>query len=168
MIWADIQDQQETGMRRPIMAALFAIGLAVPAFAMAAAPPSEQELRQAAASLGKGYDEAYNSKNASAMASLYTENGTLVPPGRAPVQGRQALTVYYQGRFDSGATGHMTQVNEVHVLGDGGFGIGQFSVTARGPDGAPRELHGNTVYVYEHAPDGWKLRLVTAGVVPNP
>lgn len=154
-------------MRRPITAALFAVGLAVPAFALAAPAPSEQELRQAAALLGKGYDEAYNSKSASGMASLYTENGTLMPPGRAPVQGRQALTVYYQGRFDSGATGHVTQVNEVHALGDGGFGIGQFTVTAPGPDGALHEVHGNTVYIYEHAPDGWKVRLVIGSVVPN-
>lgn len=154
-------------MRRSIMAALFALGLVVPVFAITAAPASAQDLSQAAALLGKQYDEAYNSKSASAMASLYTENGTLVPPGRPPVQGRQALTVYYQGRFDSGATGHVTQVNEVHALGDGGFGIGQFTVTARGPDGAPHEMHGNTVYIYEHTPDGWKYRLVTAGVVPN-
>jgi ketosteroid isomerase-like protein len=91
----------------------------------------------------------------------------LVPPGRPPVEGRPALTVYYQGRFDSGATGHVTRVNEVHVLGDGGFGIGQFSVTAPGPDGAPHEAHGNTVYIYEHAPDGWKLRLVIGSVTPN-
>ena len=154
-------------MRRSITAALFAIGLAVPPLAMAASPASEQELRQAATLLGTQYDEAYNSKSASAMASLYTENGTLVPPGRPPVEGRQALTVYYQGRFDSGATGHVTRVNEVHALGDGGFGIGQFSVTAPGPDGAPHEAHGNTVYIYEHAPDGWKLRLVIGSVTPN-
>jgi hypothetical protein len=57
-------------MRRSVTAALFAIGLAVPPLAMAASPASEQELRQAATLLGTQYDEAYNSKSASAMASL--------------------------------------------------------------------------------------------------
>jgi ketosteroid isomerase-like protein len=153
-------------MRRPVTAALFAMSLVVPALALAASP-SEDDLRQAAVQLGKEYDEAYNSKSASGMASLYTQNGTLVPPGRPPVEGRQAITVYYQGRFDAGATGHLTKIDEVHALGDGGFGIGEFTVTARGPDGAPHQFHGNTVYFYEHTPDGWKYRLVTAGVVPN-
>lgn len=155
-------------MRRTAIAALFALGLAAPGFAQTNAPASEQELRQAADMLGKEYDQAYNSKSASAVASLYTENGTLVPPGRAPVQGRPALAVYYQGRFDAGATAHMTRMVEVHPTGDGGFAIGQFSVTAPGPSGAPpRELHGNTVYILEHTPSGWKFRLIIASPLPN-
>jgi len=152
-------------MRSLIIAALLALGLATPAVAQ---PAIEQELRQAADMLAKGYDEAYNSKSASGMASLYAENGMLVAPGRAPVEGRQALTVYYQGRFDAGATGHATKINEVHALGSGGFGVGQFSVAAPGPNGTTREVHGNVVHVYEHGSDGWKLRLVTANVIPNP
>ena len=155
-------------MRRTAIAALFLFGLAGPALAQTNAPAGEQELRQAADTLGKEYDEAYNSKSASAMASLYTENGTLIPPGKTPVAGRQALTIYYQGRFDSGVSGHLTRMVEVHPLGDGGFAIGQFSVTAPGPNGAPpRELHGNTVYILQHTPDGWKFRLIMASPLPN-
>ena len=155
-------------MRRTAIAALFAFGLAAPSLAQQAAPAGAQDLRQAADMLGKEYDEAYNAKSASAMASLYTQDGTLIPPGRTPVQGRQALTVYYQGRFDSGVGGHVTRMVEVHPLGDGGFAIGQFSVTAPGPNGAPpRELHGNTVYVLQHTADGWKFRLVMASPLPN-
>jgi uncharacterized protein (TIGR02246 family) len=154
-------------MRRTAIAALFVLGLTAPALAQQATPASEQELRQAAAMLGAEYDQSYNTKSASAMASLYTENGTLIPPGRAPVQGRQALTVYYQGRFDTGITGHATRMVEVHPLGDGGFAIGQFSVTVPGPNGAPpRELHGNTVYILERTPAGWKFRLVMASPLP--
>ena len=152
-------------MRDLIIAAVLALGLTAPAVAE---PASEQELRQAADTLAKGYDEAYNSKTASGMASLYTEDGTLVPPSRLPVQGRPALTVYYEGRFDAGATGHATKINEVHAVGDGGFGVGQFSVMAPGPNGTMHELHGNVVDIYEHARDGWKLRLVIANVIPNP
>lgn len=154
-------------MRGSLIAALFATGLAGPAFSQQAAPASEQELRQAAEMLGSEYDKAYNSKSASAVASLYAPNGILVPPGRPPVEGRPALTVYYQGRFDSGATGHSTRINQVHAMGDGGFAVGQFSVTAPGPDGAPHELHGNSVYLLQHEQDGWKFRLVIGSAAPT-
>lgn len=153
-------------MQRYVAAAVFAIGLAGPAFAEPAAPASQQDLRQAADMLGKEYDEAYNSKSASAVASLYTPNGILVPPGRPPIEGRQALTVYYQGRFDSGAGGHLTKINQAYAFGEGGFALGQFSVTAPGSDGAPREVHGNTAYILERVPEGWKFRLIIASPAP--
>ena len=36
---------------------------------------------QAAETLGKGYDDNYNAKNAAGMAALYASDGVLVSPG---------------------------------------------------------------------------------------
>jgi uncharacterized protein (TIGR02246 family) len=147
-------------MRRPILAALLTIGLIAPAFA-------QQDLRQAADAIGQQYDQNYNSKNAAGMAALYTNDATFVPPG-AVVQGREALEKYYQGRFATGAGGHVTKITEVQPMGDGGYGVGQFAVSVPTPNGGRRELHGNLVVIYKHESGGWKIRLLTANIIPTP
>lgn len=154
-------------MRRTAMAALFAFGLTAPALAQPATQASPQELRQAAGMLGKEYDQAYNSKTSSAMAALYTHDGILVPPAHAPVEGRTALGVYYQGRFDHGVGHHTIHINQVEPIGEGGLALGRFQVEVRGPGGTMREVGGNLLFVMRHQPQGWKLRLVMASPVPG-
>ena len=91
----------------------------------------------------------------------------LISPGPV-VRGQAALKEYYASRFKLGITGHQTKVIEVHVQGDGGFGVGQFMIQAPLPGGGTREVHGNLATVYEHGADGWHLRLVAASVPPPP
>jgi len=132
-----------------------------------AAEVSQQELMQAAETLAKGYDDNYNAKNPAGMAALYANDGILVGPGGV-VRGRDALKPYYQTRFDAGAGDHVTKITEVHVQGDGGFGIGTFAVTVPTPDGGRRDIKGNLATVYQHDADGWHLRLVAASMPPPP
>lgn len=96
------------------------------------------------------------------MAALYASDGVLLSPSGAVVRGREALTAYYTRRFASGARGHSIKVIEVHVQGDGGYGVSQFSVMAPDANGGLHEEHGSIVAVYEHDPDGWRMRLVDA------
>jgi uncharacterized protein (TIGR02246 family) len=147
-----------------LAAALVGVGAGMQA---QGAEVSQQELMQAAETLGKGYDDNYNAKNAAGMAGLYASDGVLVSPGPV-IHGADNLKVYYQSRFDAGAGDHATKMTEVHVQGDGGFGIGQFSATVPAPGGGRREIKGNLATVYQHAADGWHLRLVAASVPPPP
>ena len=155
-------------MRRIALAAALAapaaFGIAISA---RAAEITQQELKQAAEVLGKSYDENYNAKNAAGMAALYESDGVLVSPGPV-IRGADNLKSYYQSRFDAGAGNHLTKIAEVHVQGDGGFGIGQFSATVPTPDGGQREIKGNLANVYRRDADGWHLRLVAASVPPPP
>jgi uncharacterized protein (TIGR02246 family) len=147
-------------MWRILLAALLAAAVAAPAWS---ADVTEQELMQAAVDLGKQYDTNYNAKNATGMAGLYAPDGVFISPGPV-LRGTAELKAYYQSRFEAGATGHQTKVVEVHVQGDGGYGIGQFAVSGPAPGGGTRELRGNLAMVYLHAADGWHLRLVVASV----
>ena len=146
------------------LVAPIAIGATMPAHT---AEVGQQELMQAAETLGKGYDSNYNAKNAAGMAALYASDGVLVTPGPV-ISGADKLKTYYQSRFDAGAGDHVTKIAEVHVQGDGGFGIGQFSATVPTPDGGRREIKGNLATIYQHGADGWHLRLVIASVPPPP
>jgi uncharacterized protein (TIGR02246 family) len=132
-----------------------------------AADVTEAELMQAAIELGRQYDANYANKNPAAMAALYAPDGLLVSPAGPIVRGREALRVYYTNRFASGARGHAIKVVEVHVQGNGGYGLIQFSVTVPTASGELREVRGSIVTIYQRDPDGWHMRLVEPSV-PEP
>ncbi len=151
-------------MLRMRMVAALALGAAGPAWA---ADVTEADLMEAATRLGHEYDVNYNAKNADAMAALYAPGGVLVSPGPV-VHGADNLKTYYQGRFTAGGREHLSKITEVHVFGDGGYGVGQFFVTVPGPAGQPKQIHGNLAMVYQHGADGWRFRMVVAGITPDP
>ena len=132
-----------------------------------AADVTEAELMQAAIELGRQYDANYADKNPDGMAALYASDGMLVSPSGPIVRGREALRAYYVKRFASGARGHTIKVVEVHVQGNGGYGVAQFSVTVPSVNGDLHEVHGTIVAIYQRDPDGWHLRLVEPSV-PEP
>ena len=121
---------------------------------------TEAELMQAAIELGRQNDANYANKNPAAMAALYAPDGLLVSPSGPMVRGREALRTYYTNRFASNAQGHAIKVVEVHVQGNGGYGLAQFSVTVPLASGGMHEVHGSMVAIYQRDPDGWHLRLV--------
>jgi uncharacterized protein (TIGR02246 family) len=134
---------------------------------VSAADVTEAELMRSAVELGRQYDANYAKKDPAAMAALYAEDGVLVSPAGSIVRGRDALRSYYTKRFESGARGHAIKVLEVHVQGEGGYGLSQFSATVPRKDGSFREVHGSIVTIYRRDADGWHLRLVIPSV-PEP
>jgi uncharacterized protein (TIGR02246 family) len=153
-------------MIRSLTLTLLALLVGAAATPALAADVTEAELMQAATSLAQQYDSNYAAKNSAGMAALYASDGVLVSPSGPIVRGRQALTTYYDKRFASGARGHAIKVIEVHVQGDGGYGLTQFSVTVPGANGNLHEEHGSIVVVYGRDADGWHMRLVQPSVPP--
>ncbi len=133
-----------------------------------AADATESELMQAATELGRQYDANYNDKKPDAMAALYTLDGVLLSPSGSVVRGREALATYYAERFASGARGHAIKVIEVHVQGNGGYGLAHFSVMAPRANGDLHEVDGRIVAIYQRDPDGWHMRLLDADVTEPP
>jgi uncharacterized protein (TIGR02246 family) len=154
-------------MKRLSNVALLTLFVIVTAGRSLAADVTEAELMQAAIELGRQYDANYANKNPAAMAALYTPDGLLVSPSGPIVRGREALRIYYTKRFASGARGHAIKVVEVHVQGNGGYGLAQFSVTVPLASGGTHEVHGSIVTIYQRDPDGWHMRLVEPSV-PEP
>ena len=56
---------------------------------------------------------------------------------------------------------------EVHVQGNGGDGLIQFSVIVPTASGGFHEVRGSIVTIYQRDPDGWHMRLVEPSV-PEP
>ena len=156
-------------MRRLFTLSLLALLVAATAVpTLSAEDVAESELMQAATELGRQYDANYNDKKPAAMAALYTLDGVLLSPSGSVLRGREALTTYYAERFASGARGHAIKVIEVHVQGNGGYGLAHFSVMAPRVNGDLHEVDGRIVAIYQRDPDGWRMRLVEASVVPEP
>jgi uncharacterized protein (TIGR02246 family) len=128
---------------------------------------TETELMRAATDLGHQYDLHYAAKDPDGMASVYAADGVLISPAGPIVRGRAAIRDYYVKRFASGAQGHAIKVLEVHIQGDGGYGVNSFSVNVPGPGGSLHEEHGTIVAIYRHDPDGWHMGLVGPSVAPS-
>jgi uncharacterized protein (TIGR02246 family) len=151
-------------MKKLFMTILLVQLVAAVSLTVRAADVTEAELMQAATVLARQYDAHYAAKDPAGMATLYATDGLLVSPAGPIVRGREALTAYYTKRFASGVKGHAIKVLEVHVQGNGGYGLAEFSVTVPKTNGEVREEHGRIVSVYQHDPDGWHLRLVIPSV----
>jgi uncharacterized protein (TIGR02246 family) len=154
-------------MQKRSIPALLAVIFGMSAAPAIAAEVTEAELMQAATELGRLYDSNYAARNPAGMASLYATDGVLVSPAGPFVRGREDLTAYYTKRFATGAHDHAIKVIEVHVQGNGGYGLAQFSVMVPRPNGETEQVHGTIAAVYQHDPDGWHMRLVEPSV-PEP
>jgi uncharacterized protein (TIGR02246 family) len=155
---------KETIMKNLVVTMCLILAIGLVASPVMAANVTEQELMAAATDLGHQYDASYAAKDPTAMARVYADDGLLISPPGPIVRGRDALKAYYVKRFASGARDHKIQVLEVHVIGNGGYGISQFSVTVPTSNGSLREEHGTIVAVYLHNKDGWHMGLVAPSV----
>jgi ketosteroid isomerase-like protein len=140
--------------------------IAIGAAMVMTASASDDDIASGADKLAHSYDDNYNHHDAAGMGAIYAPDGFLVSPGGAIIRGRAALESYYQGRFATGARDHESKIAEAHAMGDGGYGLGTFSVNAPQADGSVKRLAGNIVYVYTHSTDGWRLQAVVPSVPP--
>jgi uncharacterized protein (TIGR02246 family) len=160
---------KKTWVKKTWVTALSTIGvvgalLVVAEFPTPALALTEPELTRVATELSRQYDASYAAKDPAAMAMVYADDGVLVSPPGPIIRGREAIKAYYVKRFASGARGHAIKVLEVHVLGDGGYSIDQFTVTVPQVNGTLREEHGTIVAVYRRDRAGWHLSLIAPSV----
>ena len=89
-----------------------ALALAASAFLLSAAPsPAQQEQspqqeQRAPAAIAEAHrrlEQAFNRGDAAAVAALYTEDATLLPPGADILSGRRAAQACWQAAYDTGA-----------------------------------------------------------------
>ena len=88
----------------------------------------------------RDYERAWRANDIPALVSLFTEDGFVLQPGRAPARGREALSNVYRGqaggmlRLRALASAHSDSVG--YVIGAYGYGdapgdMGKFTLTLR-------------------------------------
>ena len=119
------------------------------------------------AGIVKSWQEAYNRKDAAAVASLYTEDAIMVVPNGV-LHGREAI----QRNLEAGlnADTHDLSVNTVasHVDGNTGWIITEWKAQIRSQDGTVRPTNGFTNAIFAQSGNNWKIRVHTNVPAPPP
>lgn len=102
------------------------------------------------AAQAKAWDEAFNSGDASKVASMYAEDGRVITGDGNVKVGREEIEALFQSFIDSGFGKHEIGVESADVKGDMGYLTGTWS----GVGGDGKDYGGHLVNVYERQPDG--------------
>jgi uncharacterized protein (TIGR02246 family) len=124
--------------------------------AAAVSPALAEDLSKTVADTVKKYEAAINGHNAKEFASLFGKDATLVSPGTPPIQGRENIEKWEEGRAKfwnklSIADGPYT------VNGSVLWTVGTWEGNANTPDGKTMDLTGNYLTVAQKEGSEWKI-----------
>lgn len=120
------------------------------------------ELRTAIEAVTIRWGEGYNAGDAAAVAALYAEDATLLPPNAEAVQGRAAIEEFFKAELELGATDLKLTTISVGGGGDVAYEVGRFTVAIPSEGGEMMRDEGKYLAIYQHQADGtWKVQFDT-------
>jgi len=129
---------------------LFALALlALPTAALAQYGDEKPDVSKVTAE----WQAAYNAGDGAAIAALYTEDGMLMPPNSASVDGREAIAAFWTVAVAEGGSTELT-TKEVYGSGDMAVEIGTYSGT--NADGSHAD-HGHFTVIYKKVDGKWLM-----------
>ena len=132
-------------MHRILLTTALAMAFVSPAFAQKA------EIE----ALNKKFVEAFNKGDFAAVASLYTKDATVLPPGAAMVLGSTAIEALWKSFGEQGSDPKLTTLDVKELGPSAAREIGTYSLNTKGSPG--KELSGKYVVVWEKVGNEWKL-----------
>ena len=103
---------------------LLALGITTAAFVKAVAA---EDVRQAVEAGNAKWMAAFNRGDAAAVAALYTDDATLMPPNSEIVEGRQGVLDFWQGAIQNGLKNASLTTVSVQASGDTAYEFKVFS-----------------------------------------
>ncbi|TWB49820.1 YybH family protein [Bradyrhizobium sacchari] len=132
-------------MRNIGLVIVFVIALAAPALAQ------KPEIE----AINAKFVEMFNKGDFSGIASLYSDDAIVLPPGSSMVQGRAAIEGMWKSMAEQVGDPKVATV-DVKALGPlVAREIGTFALTTKAP--TPQEVTGKYVVVWEKVGNDWKL-----------
>jgi uncharacterized protein (TIGR02246 family) len=116
--------------------------------------PTAFDFRSAIEKAIVAFEKAADAKDAAALASMYTEDATLMPPGSPVVKGRKNIQQFWQGFIGSGASDAKMKIADVQAFGDTAYEVGSFDVNMPTPEGSKARTQGKYVVIWKRQPDG--------------
>jgi uncharacterized protein (TIGR02246 family) len=111
---------------------------------------SETEIR----ALVQEWEKAAAAKDGRAIAALYAQSATLLPPGQPPISGRENIQTFWQGFLDAGASDARLTPTAIRGSGSCFYEIGQYSAMMPQPTGGTAQGTGRYLVVWERQSDG--------------
>jgi len=127
------------------------------AMLLAAAPALAQPLRSEIQGQDDKFAQAFNSGNAAALAQLYTQQASVLPPGAPMASGRAAIQQFWEGAIRNGLKNLSLEVISVERYGNAAREIGHFGLDAPGQAGQTSRVEGKYVVIWKRAGGNWQL-----------
>jgi uncharacterized protein (TIGR02246 family) len=102
----------------------------------------------------KSLMEAFNTGDAEAVASHYTEDGSLYPPNTDVVSGHESIASFWEGAMSMGVEKVILETNTAEAYGNLAIEEGRYKLFAPGDKLID---HGKYMVTWEKQSDGWKL-----------
>ncbi len=104
------------------------------------------------------FEAAFNRGDMAALAALYTEDATLLPPDSDAISGRQGIERFWQGVRDSGVTQIALHPQQVEASGDMAAEVATADLTAESGTGQTSTIPVKYVVVWKRQAGGpWQL-----------
>jgi ketosteroid isomerase-like protein len=103
------------------------------------------------------FGAAYDAHDANAIAALYTEHASVLPPGQDIATGRAAIAKLWGGLMDSGLKITSLQTVSLDQFGSAMREIGRFAGTVPGTDKQPKPIAGKYVVIWKRVHGKWML-----------
>lgn len=101
---------------------------------------------------------AFNRGDDAGVAAHYAEDGAILPPDSARVDGRANIQAFWKGAINAGLTDLTLKAVEVGGSGDIAFEVGEVSYSAPDKTGARSTATGKYIVVWKKGTDGvWRL-----------
>ena len=144
------------------LAACFCL-LAWPFVSLNGSPAKSEDIAQVRAAIEAGnlkFGEAVRKGDAAAIAALYSEDATILPPDSTMIKGRQAIQASWNGSLQMGIKDAVLTTVDVFGAGDYAYEIGKVLLTVQPSGQAAMQLEGKYVVVWKKAASGsWQLHV---------
>jgi uncharacterized protein (TIGR02246 family) len=109
-----------------------------------------------------GWNSAFNSGNADAVAALYAPDAVVLPSTHAVVRGTRAIKDFWNGLISAGVKDHRIEIIDAQSLGDIAYSAGKWSANASGEGGETQRYEGTIVTIFRRQDGGpWRTSLHT-------
>jgi uncharacterized protein (TIGR02246 family) len=112
------------------------------------------EVRDAIVVANEDFVTTFKGGDAAGMASLYTENGQVLPPDGDFVTGKQGIQTFWQAIFDMGIKEAGLETAEVEGHGDTAVEVGKFTLKSEGGQVLDQ---GKYIVIWKREEGRWKL-----------
>lgn len=113
-----------------------------------------QQIREAIESADEVFMETFRKGDAAGLATLYTEEGQLMPPNAGFQIGRQAIQAFWQAAMDAGIKEARIRIREVEAHGDTAIEVSDY--TLHGEGGAELDA-GKFIVIWKREDGRWRL-----------
>jgi uncharacterized protein (TIGR02246 family) len=115
---------------------------------------TSEQVRDAIVAANEIFVNTFNKGDAAGLATLYTEEGQLLPPNAETMAGHQAIQAFWQGAMDMGIKSAQIETGEVDAHGDTAIEVSKYKLF-----GAEDQVldKGKFIVIWKRENGQWKL-----------